>query len=104
MPPTCPVLCMYTCSLITFYGSFYRDSSITIALEYMDGGSLANVVHQVGAVPENVLASIAYQILWGLAYLYHEKRVHRYRRRSRRIGKDSRQQFSYLICFLLSID
>ena len=65
-------------SLITFYGSFYRDSSITIALEYMDGGSLANVVHQVGAIPENVLASIAYQILWGLAYLYHEKRVHRW--------------------------
>eukprot|EP00603_Paraphysomonas_imperforata_P008927 CAMPEP_0114424216 /NCGR_PEP_ID=MMETSP0103-20121206/6573_1 /TAXON_ID=37642 ORGANISM="Paraphysomonas imperforata, Strain PA2" /NCGR_SAMPLE_ID=MMETSP0103 /ASSEMBLY_ACC=CAM_ASM_000201 /LENGTH=326 /DNA_ID=CAMNT_0001592949 /DNA_START=159 /DNA_END=1136 /DNA_ORIENTATION=- len=64
-------------SLITFYGSFYRDSSITIALEYMDGGSLANVVHQVGAIPEGVLASITFQILWGLAYLYHEKRVHR---------------------------
>ena len=65
-------------SLITFYGSFYRDSSITIALEYMDGGSLANLVHQVGAIPEYVLACITFQILWGLAYLYHEKRVHRY--------------------------
>lgn len=64
-------------SLITFYGSFYRNSSITIALEYMDGGSLANVLSQVGPIPENILACIAYQILWGLAYLYHEKRVHR---------------------------
>ena len=43
----------------------------------MDGGSLANVLNQVGPIPEKVLASIAYQILWGLAYLKHEKRVHR---------------------------
>lgn len=34
-------------SLITFYGAFYREGSITIALEYMDGGSLANVLSQV---------------------------------------------------------
>ena len=54
-----------------------HTGSITIALEYMDGGSLANVLNQVGPIPEKVLASIAYQILWGLAYLKHEKRVHR---------------------------
>ena len=64
-------------NLITFYGAFYREGSITIALEYMDGGSLANVLDQVGPIPERVLASIAYQILWGLAYLKHDKRVHR---------------------------
>jgi len=64
-------------SLITFYGAFYREGSITIALEYMNGGSLANVIDQVGFIPEPVLASVAYQILWGLAYLKHEKRVHR---------------------------
>lgn len=68
-------VCRY--SLITFYGAFYREGSITIALEYMDGGSLANVIDQVGPIPEQVLASIAFQILWGLAYLKHEKRVHR---------------------------
>jgi serine/threonine protein kinase len=43
----------------------------------MDGGSLANVIDQVGPLPEFVLANIAYQILWGLAYLKHDKRVHR---------------------------
>ena len=65
------------CSLISFYGAFYRDGAITIALEFMDGGSLANVLAQLGAIPERVLASMAYQILWALAYLKHEKRVHR---------------------------
>jgi mitogen-activated protein kinase kinase 1 len=60
-----------------FYGAFYRDGAITIALEYMDGGSLANVISQVGQIPEFALANMAYQILWGLAYLKHEKRVHR---------------------------
>lgn len=64
-------------SLITFYGAFYREGSITIALEYMDGGSLANVLAQVGPIPEPVLANMTFQILWGLAYLKHEKRVHR---------------------------
>ena len=64
-------------NLITFYGAFYREGAITIALEYMDGGSLANVLSQVGPIPERVLASMAFQILWGLAYLKHEKRVHR---------------------------
>jgi len=64
-------------SLITFYGAFYREGSITIALEYMDGGSLANVLAQVGPIPERILASMAFQILWGLAYLKHDKRVHR---------------------------
>lgn len=64
-------------NLVTFYGAFYREGAITIALEFMDGGSLANVLEQVGPIPENVLASMAYQILWGLAYLKHDKRVHR---------------------------
>lgn len=35
--------------IVTFYGAFYRDGAISIALEYMDGGSLANVVQQVRA-------------------------------------------------------
>lgn len=64
-------------NLITFYGAFYREGAITIALEYMDGGSLANVIDQVGKIPEFALVGVAYQVLWGLAYLKHHKRVHR---------------------------
>jgi mitogen-activated protein kinase kinase 3 len=104
--------------LITFYGSFYREGSITIALEFMDGGSLANVMDQVGPIPEDVLASIAFQvcycscwlvlirdsvlqILWGLAYLYHEKRVHRDIKPSNLLI-NSEGQVKVCVCFLCS--
>lgn len=64
-------------SLVGFYGAFYREGTISIALEYMDGGSLANVIHQLGSIPESILANITFQILWGLAYLKTQSRVHR---------------------------
>ena len=73
--------CLYDAScpsLVRFFGAFYRDGTISIALEYMDGGSLANLVHQVGAVREPVLAYIAYQVCYGLQYMKQVlKRVHR---------------------------
>ena len=64
-------------SLITFYGAFYREGCITLALEMMDGGALANLVAQLGPIPEVALANMVFQILWALAYLKHDKRVHR---------------------------
>lgn len=87
-------------SLIGFYGAFYREGSINIALEYMDRGSLDQVLlsrrtaachpslvasptAQQGTLPEFVLANITYQILFALAYLKHENRVHRVRARAR---------------------
>ncbi len=64
-------------AFVSFYGAFYREGAITIALEFMDGGSLSNVLAQIGSIPEKVMANITFQILWGLAYLRHEKRIHR---------------------------
>lgn len=62
--------------LITFYGAFYREGAITIALEYMDGGSLANVLHQVGPVPEHALAAMCFQVL---PSIHSCMRLHTYR-------------------------
>eukprot|EP00622_Pseudochattonella_farcimen_P006863 FR742734.1.p1 GENE.FR742734.1~~FR742734.1.p1 ORF type:complete len:329 (+),score=29.23 FR742734.1:62-988(+) len=64
-------------SLITFYGAYYREGVISIALEYMDGGSLSNAMSQIGPIPEAALANMAFQVLWALAYLKREQRVHR---------------------------
>lgn len=63
--------------LIGFHGAFLSDGSITLALEYMDEGSLASVVKKHGAMSEGVLAAVLFQACWGLAYLHYEKRVHR---------------------------
>lgn len=71
---------LYSCdcpAIIGFYGAFYREGAISIALEFMNGGSLANVMSQVGSLPEEVLAHISFQILYGLTYLKRQKRVHR---------------------------
>lgn len=41
---------LYNCecpAIIGFYGAFYREGAISIALEFMNGGSLANVIAQV---------------------------------------------------------
>ncbi|TVU11236.1 hypothetical protein EJB05_44809, partial [Eragrostis curvula] len=61
-------------------GAFYMPDSgqISIALEYMDGGSLADVIKVKKSIPEPVLARMLQKVLLGLRYL-HEVRhlVHR---------------------------
>ncbi len=64
-------------SLISFYGAFYREGAISVALEFMDGGALSNVIAQMGYIPEPALANITFQLLWALAYLKTKSRVHR---------------------------
>ncbi|GJM99779.1 hypothetical protein PR202_ga16912 [Eleusine coracana subsp. coracana] len=75
-------LCKACCypGLVEFQGAFYMPDSgqISIALEYMDGGSLADVIKVKKSIPEPVLAHMLQKVLLGLRYL-HEVRhlVHR---------------------------
>ena len=75
-------LCEASCypGLVEFQGAFYMPDSgqISIALEYMDGGSLADVIRVKKSIPEPVLAHMLLKVLLGLKYL-HEVRhlVHR---------------------------
>lgn len=48
--------------VVTFYDAFFNEGSIHIALEYMDAGTLADILHKAGAIPENVLAYFALQV------------------------------------------
>ncbi|KAH9254840.1 hypothetical protein BASA81_007090 [Batrachochytrium salamandrivorans] len=53
-------------AIVKFYGAYLQDNNhIAIVLEYLDGGSLGNVLDQVGPVPEGAIANIAFQVLWG---------------------------------------
>lgn len=64
--------CQY---VVTCYQCFYVNGVISIVLEYMDGGSLADFLKTVRTIPEAYLAAIFKQVLQGLMYLHHEKRV-----------------------------
>ncbi|CAM9387267.1 unnamed protein product, partial [Phaeothamnion confervicola] len=66
-------------SLVGFYGVYKNEDSIHVVLEYMDRGSLHDIVHnlQHDPLPEHVIAAVTFQILWGLGYLHYEHKLHR---------------------------
>lgn len=53
------------------------QGALSLAMEYMDGGSIQNVIQQVGTIPENVMSAMVWQILKGLELLKDMKMVHR---------------------------
>mmetsp|Transcript_12784 Transcript_12784/g.26973 ORF Transcript_12784/g.26973 Transcript_12784/m.26973 type:complete len:428 (-) Transcript_12784:57-1340(-) len=68
--------------LVKFFGAFYtaEDGRISIALEYMNAGSLEDCSAMMpnGKVPESILSMVCGKILTGLKYLHDVKRlVHR---------------------------
>ncbi|KAJ8623097.1 hypothetical protein MRB53_031626 [Persea americana] len=75
-------LCEAPCyqGLVEFHGAFYTPDSgqISIALEYMDGGSLADILRVRKVIPEPVLSHMVQKLLHGLSYLHGERHlVHR---------------------------
>lgn len=62
-------------NIVKCYGAFVQDQLITIILEYMDLGTLADLIRKVGPLPEVMLGFIAYQVLKGLDYLHRVKRI-----------------------------
>lgn len=64
--------------IVSFYGAFYREGAVHLALEYMDA-SLLDLQRATGApLAEPVLAAISAGVLRGLVYLHKERRtIHR---------------------------
>lgn len=48
--------------VVVCYQSFYENGVISIILEYMDGGSLADLLKKVKTIPESYLAAICKQV------------------------------------------
>jgi len=63
--------------LVEFYEAFYADPSISIALEYMDVGSLQDVLQRVKVIPEEIVQVLARHITEGLLYLHKKYVLHR---------------------------
>jgi len=47
-------------NIIKCYGAFVEGSQITIALEYMNMGTLQDVIRKQGCIPQVMLGHIAY--------------------------------------------
>ncbi|KAG6473553.1 hypothetical protein ZIOFF_067470 [Zingiber officinale] len=66
--------------LVEFHGAFYTPESgqISIALEYVDGGSFADILKFQKVIPEDVLSCMVKKLLDSLNYLHGVRRlVHR---------------------------
>jgi len=48
--------------VVICYQSFYHNGVISIILEYMDGGSLEDLLNKVKTIPESYLAAICKQV------------------------------------------
>lgn len=73
-------LCKVDCKcLVQFHGAFLQDDTVTTVIEYMDRGSVEQLLDRssVAKLSEHFVASVAYQMLWGMSYLHHEKIIHR---------------------------
>ncbi|XXG78394.1 hypothetical protein AAC387_Pa08g2348 [Persea americana] len=61
--------------VVVCYHSFYHNGVISLVLEYMDRGSLVDIIKQVKTILEPYLAVVCKQVLMGLVYLHHERHV-----------------------------
>jgi len=66
--------------LVRFYGTYFDEGHVKVALELMDGGSLRDLVKHLKSpvIPEAILSKVTQQVLNGLMYLHKIKhQVHR---------------------------
>jgi len=65
--------------IVDFFDAFSNidEGGVCLMMEYMDGGSLQDIVDHGGCNDENTLANIAHQALQGLSFLHGCSQLHR---------------------------
>lgn len=65
--------------VVSFYDAFVEpsDGTISFVMEYMDGGSLEDIIDTGGCSSESALANISWRILSGLAFIHEKRQIHR---------------------------
>ena len=61
--------------VVAYRQSYLADGAVTILMEWMDAGSLADLLARAPRLPERLLAEVARQAAGGLAYLHDELRI-----------------------------
>jgi serine/threonine protein kinase len=64
--------------IIGYYGSYVKNNSVWIILEYCDSGSVQDIMRVTGKTfSEEEIASIIQMILKGLVFIHEKKKIHR---------------------------
>ena len=63
--------------IVSFHEASYYDGAVCVVLEYMDGGSLADVVAHCGRIPERIVSNVAGHVARGLEFLHRKHLIHR---------------------------
>ncbi|CAN6458632.1 unnamed protein product [Victoria cruziana] len=64
-------------NIVQYYGSDMDDSTLSVFLEYLSGGSIHKLLQEYGQFKEPVIRNYTAQILSGLSYLHKRNTVHR---------------------------
>jgi mitogen-activated protein kinase kinase kinase len=64
-------------NIVQYLGCERKETSISIFLEYISGGSIGSCLRKHGKFEESLVSSLTRQILQGLAYLHREGILHR---------------------------
>nr|BAJ13350.1 MAP kinase kinase kinase [Colletotrichum orbiculare] len=64
-------------NIVQYLGCERKETSISIFLEYISGGSIGSCLRKHGKFEESVVSSLTRQMLSGLAYLHREGILHR---------------------------
>ncbi|KAK5708907.1 Serine/threonine-protein kinase PAK 6 [Elasticomyces elasticus] len=62
--------------LTQYYGSYLKNSSLWIVMEYCGGGSCGNLLRS-GALSEDYVCVVVQGLLSGLEYLHNDRKLHR---------------------------
>ena len=64
-------------NLITYYGSYVVESELWIIMEYLDGGSLADVLKFDGVLDEISISFLLKKLISALTNLHDDRKLHR---------------------------
>ncbi|WIA32642.1 hypothetical protein OEZ86_003444 [Tetradesmus obliquus] len=61
--------------IVSYHQSYFANGAMTILMEFMDGGSLWDVLQRHKAIPGRYLPELARQVLLGLSHLHDAARI-----------------------------
>mmetsp|Transcript_7701 Transcript_7701/g.11428 ORF Transcript_7701/g.11428 Transcript_7701/m.11428 type:complete len:557 (-) Transcript_7701:225-1895(-) len=72
------VMSTSSCPQLTkYYASYLCGSQLWIVMEYLEAGSLSDILCETGTLDEETIAYVMKELVTALAYLHSERKIHR---------------------------